>query len=115
MKAVLRRASVKRVTTIKPSFASGELEINFNERHVTVAGKEVKLTPIEYNLLMELALNAGKVLTHTHLLQKVWGPEYPGETQYLHVYIQRLRSKLQSKASKESYITTVPGVGYKME
>ncbi|MDD5288969.1 MAG: response regulator transcription factor [Dehalococcoidales bacterium] len=113
-KAVLRRAGIKSTTAPKPSFTTGELEVNFNERRVTVAGKEVKLTPTEYNLLQELALNAGKVLTHTHLLQKIWGPEYQGENQYLHVFVRRLRIKLESEANKKPYITTVSGVGYKL-
>jgi two-component system KDP operon response regulator KdpE len=113
-KAVLRRTSIQRVTTVKPSFASGELEINFNERRVTVAGKEVKLTPIEYNLLQELTLNAGKVLTHAQLLQKIWGQDYLSENQYLHVFIGRLRSKLEPEAKEFSCITSIPGVGYKI-
>ena len=112
--AVLRRASVQRVTAIEPSFTAGELEINFNARRVTVAGKEVKLTPTEYNLLQELALNAGKVLTHTHLLQKIWGQEYLSENQYLHVFIRHLRSKLEAGAKESSCITSIPGVGYKI-
>jgi len=112
--AVLRRASIQRVTTIKPSFSSGELKINFNARRVTVAGKEVKLTPIEYNLLQELTLNTGKVLTHTHLLQKIWGQEYLSENQYLHVFIGRLCSKLEPEAKEFSCITSIPGVGYKI-
>jgi len=103
--AVLRRTSIQRVTTIKPSFASGELEINFNARRVTVAGKEVKLTPIEYNLLQELTLNAGKVLTHTYLLQKIWGVEYLSENQYLHVYIGHLRNKLEDNPAEPSVVS----------
>jgi two-component system KDP operon response regulator KdpE len=110
--AVLRRTSIQRVTTITPSFRSGELEINLNARRVTVAGKEVKLTPIEYNLLQELVLNAGKVLTHTHLLQKIWGQEYLSENQYLHVYIGNLRNKLETNPAKPKYFIMVSGVGY---
>jgi len=110
--AVLRRTNIQRVTTIKPSFRSGELEINFNARRVTLAGKEVKLTPIEYNLLQELVLNAGKVLTHTHLLQKIWGQEYLSENQYLHVYIRNLRNKLEANPAKPKYFIMVSGVGY---
>jgi two-component system KDP operon response regulator KdpE len=110
--AVLRRTSIQRVTTIMPSFRSGELEINLNARRVTVAGKEVKLTPIEYNLLQELVLNAGKVLTHTHLLQKIWGQEYLSENQYLHVYIGNLRNKLETNPAKPKYFIMVSGVGY---
>jgi len=110
--AVLRRTSIQRVTTIKPVFTSGELEINFNGRRVTVAGKEVKLTPTEYNLLQELTLNAGKVLTHSHFLQKIWGAEYQNEDQYLHVFIGHLRRKLEVNVVEPKHIITVPGVGY---
>jgi len=110
--AVLRRASVQRVTAIEPSFTAGELEINFNARRVTVAGKEVKLTPTEYNLLQELTLNAGKVLTHTHLLQKIWGQEYLRENQYLHVYIGHLRNKLEANPAEPKNFIAVSGIGY---
>ena len=96
----------------QPSFTSGNLKIGFAQRKVTIAGKEVKLTPTEYNLLQEFVLNAGKVLTHTHLLNKVWGPEYRDEREYLHVFIPRLRAKLEADPTKPKYITTVSGVGY---
>jgi len=72
-KAVLRRTEAAGVIPTQPSFSSGNLTINFAERQVTLAGSEVRLTPTEYSLLQELVLNAGKVLTHAHLLNKVWG------------------------------------------
>ena len=61
--------------------------------------------------IQELTLNAGKVLTHTHLLNKVWGLEYREETQYLHVFIRRLRNKLEPDRASPTYIISVPGVG----
>jgi two-component system KDP operon response regulator KdpE len=73
---------------------------------------EVKLTPTEYSLLQELAVNSGKVLTHTHLLNRVWGPEYQDEREYLHVFVRRLRTKLESDPNHPKYILTVSGVGY---
>ncbi|MBI2288546.1 MAG: response regulator transcription factor, partial [Chloroflexi bacterium] len=79
VKAVMRRTERAATTPTQPLFINGDLSINFIQRRVTVAGKEVKLTPTEYTLLQELVLNAGKVLTHTHLLNKVWGPEYREE------------------------------------
>jgi len=113
--AVLRRSTPRNTPfSSKPSFTCGGLTINFTDRRVTVDAKEVKLTPTEYNLLRELALNEGKVLTHTQLLQKVWGLEYKSETQYLHVFIRRLRSKLEAGSKAPSCITTIPGVGYKI-
>ncbi len=115
VRAVLRRTEAARATPTQPSFISGNLKINFVERRVTAAGKEVKLTPTEYNLLQELVLNAGKVLTHTHLLNKVWGLEYREERQYLHVFIRRLRKELEPNPENPRYIITVPGVGYQFK
>ena len=112
VRAVLRRTEAIATTPTRPSFTSGDLQISFAQRQVTVAGKEVKLTPTEYSLLQELVLNAGKVLTHTHLLNKVWGPEYRDEREYLHVFVRRLRTKLEPAPTNPRYIMTVPGIGY---
>jgi two-component system KDP operon response regulator KdpE len=113
VRAVFRRTETADTTPTQPSFTSGDLTINFAERWVTVVGSEVRLTPTEYSLLQELALNAGKVLTHTHLLRKVWGPRYNEEREYLRVFIGRLRAKLEPDPTNPKYIITVPGVGYK--
>jgi two-component system KDP operon response regulator KdpE len=115
VKAVLRRAEVASPTPTPPSVKNGNIEINFNKRSLTVKGKEVALTATEYALLQELALNAGKVLTYTHLLQKVWGPDYAEEREYLHVFISRLRAKIEANPKKPRYITTVSGVGYRFK
>ena len=115
IRAVLRRTESSAAVPTQPSFSRGDLEINFAKRQVTAAGTEVKLTPTEYNLLQELVLNAGKVLTHTHLLNKVWGPEYREDTQYLHVFIRRLRAKLEPDPTNPRYIMTVPSVGYQFK
>ncbi len=110
--AVLRRSEVGASQPTQPSFVCGDLKVNFARRQVTVVGNEVKLTPTEYNLLQEFVLNAGKVLTHTYLLNKVWGPEYREEKEYLHVFTRRLRLKLEPEPNNPKYIMTVPGVGY---
>jgi len=115
VKAVLRRTEAAGTIPTQPSFTTGDLEINFAKRQVTVAGEEVKLTATEFSLLQELVLNAGKVLTHTHLLNKVWGLEYREERQYLHVFIRRLRTKLEPDPTNPKYIITVPGVGYQFK
>jgi len=112
VRAVLRRTEGAATTPTQPSFTSGNLKINFAQRQVTVAGKEVKLTPTEYSLLQEFVLNAGKVLTHTYLLNKVWGLDYREEREYLHVFVRRLRAKLEPDPTNPVYIVTVPGVGY---
>lgn len=113
--AVLRRTKEGIAIPAQPLFDSGDLKINFVKRQVSIMGKEVKLTPTEYNLLQEFVLNAGKVLTHIHLLNKVWGPEYREETQYLHVFVRRLRTKLEHDPKNPRCILTVPGVGYQFK
>jgi len=113
--AVLRRTEASNAKPAQPSFTSGDLQINFVKRQVTIAGNEVKLTPTEYSLLQELVLNAGKVLTHAHLLNKVWGPEYREDRQYLHVFVRRLRDKLEPDPTNPRYIVTVSGIGYQFQ
>jgi len=115
VRAVFRRTEVVRAAPVQPSFSCDNIDINFVERRVAIADREVKLTPTEYNLLQELVLNAGKVLTHTHLLSKVWGPEYRDEREYLHVFIRRLRNKLEPDRTNPRYILSVPGVGYQFK
>jgi len=115
VRAVMRRAEVASPTPTVPSVKSGKLEINFSQRKVTVKGKEVALTSTEYALLQEISLNAGKVLTYTYLLQKVWGADYADEREYLHVFVSRLRAKLEPDPKNPRYITTVSGVGYRFE
>lgn len=115
VRAVMRRVEAASPTPTTPSIKSGDLEINFSKRKVTVKGKEVALTSTEYALLQELAHNAGKVFTYTHLLQKVWGTDYADEREYLHVFVSRLRAKLEADPKNPRYITTVSGVGYRFE
>lgn len=115
VRAVLRRTEVVGTIAAEASFTSGELQINFAARQVTVAGNEVKLTPTEFNLLEKLVLNRGKVLTHRMLLNEVWGPEYGDEREYLHVFIGRLRKALEPDPEHPRYIMTVPRVGYKFQ
>lgn len=111
VKAVLRRSGTGDDSAAHPAFSSGDLSIDFIGRQVTLSGKKVEFTPTEYSLLKELAVNAGKVLTYTHLLSKVWGPEYRDEREYLHVFIARLRAKVENNRGQKR-IATVSGVGY---
>jgi two-component system KDP operon response regulator KdpE len=115
VRAVLRRNEIVNILPRQSFFTCGNLEINFITTQVTVSGNQVRLTPIEYNLLQELVLNAGKVLPHGHILQKIWGAEYGCQREYLHVFIARLRAKLEPDPSKPRYIVTVPGIGYRFE
>ena len=112
VKSVLRRAKMPDEVHEPSSFTRGDIEIDLLRRRVAVAGKEIRLTPTEYMLLQELVSNAGKVLSHTHLLGRVWGPEYVEDRQFLHVFISRLRTKLEADPQNPEYITTVSGVGY---
>jgi len=115
VRAVLRRTEVVGTMPTQASFTSGELQINFAARQVTIAGDEIRLTPTEYSLLQELVLTRGRILTHRMLLNKVWGPEYGDEREYLHVFIGRLRKVLEPDLEHPRYIMTVPGVGYKFQ
>ncbi len=104
IRAILRRSKTANTTPILSSFTSGDLNIDFDKRMVTIAGNEVWLTPTEYRLLQELVLNADKVLTSTQLLNKVWGSEYTREKEYLRVYIGRLRAKLKIEPTGQGYM-----------
>jgi len=89
------------------------LVIDMATRRVTVSGKEVKLSKIEYDLLRLLARHAGKVLTHRQILQEVWGPGHENDTHYLRVYIAHLREKLETNPESPELILTELGVGYR--
>jgi len=95
--------------------AAGPLRIDLAKRRVSVGDREVRLTPIEYKLLVTLARSPGRVLTHQQLLKDVWGPGRAGQTQYLHVYMGHLRSKLESDPARPKLLLTEPGVGYRLE
>jgi two-component system, OmpR family, KDP operon response regulator KdpE len=90
----------------------GDLYIDFARREVFLFNKPIELTRIEYDLLHTLAINENQVLTHKQLLDKVWGPEYQAETQYLWVNVSRLRKKLEPTPDSPRYIHTQQGVGY---
>ena len=112
VRALFRRTELAQIPPESPTFFYDDLEVNFSHKKVFAGKNEVNLTHTEYCLLTEMVLNAGKVLTHTCLLAKVWGPEYVHESQYLHVYIQRLRRKIEKDSSNPQYILTVQSVGY---
>jgi two-component system, OmpR family, KDP operon response regulator KdpE len=98
----------------EPIITTGDLVVDVAHRAVTLAGREVSLTPIEYTLLKTLALNAGRVLLHRHLLREVWGVGYDQDTNLLRVNISKLRHKIESDPARPQYITTEPGVGYRL-
>jgi len=95
-------------------FKTGDLEVDFELRRVSVGGNEVHLTPTEYELLKAFIAHPNKVLTDRMLLQQVWGPEYHSEAHYLHVYVARLRKKIERDPQNPRYFMTEPGVGYRL-
>ena len=99
----------------KPRYNSGGehgLVVDYAHRVVQSGGKEVHLTPTEYDLLCELTRNAGKVLTHKELLQRVWGPDYSGENTYLRTFMRHLRQKLEPNPAQPRFLRNELGVGY---
>jgi two-component system, OmpR family, KDP operon response regulator KdpE len=95
-------------------FETGGLRVDLEHRRVTVDGTEVHLTPTEYDLIKTLIAHPNKVLTDRMLLQQVWGPEYGTEAHYLHVYVARLRKKIERDPQNPQHLMTEPGVGYRL-
>ena len=114
IKAVLRRVAVPLPEATALPFVGGDLTIDYATRAVTVRGKPVKLTPTEYRLLCALARYPNQVLSHPTLLVRVWGSEYRGESDFLKVYIKRLRDKIEEDSSSPRYILTEWGQGYRL-
>jgi two-component system, OmpR family, KDP operon response regulator KdpE len=95
----------------RPIFRAGELSVDLVRRIAILAGEEIKLSPKEYSLLSLLVRNAGKVLTHSHILNELWSGE--ADTQYIRIYIRSLRQKLREVPENPRYILTEQGVGYR--
>jgi two-component system, OmpR family, KDP operon response regulator KdpE len=110
------RVAVRRTaqTEAEPVFSIDGLIVDLAHRRVTTQGKEVQLTPTEYDLLRVLVLNAGKVLTHRQLLRQVWGLGYEDEMHLLRVNISNLRRKIEPEPNRPFFIVTEPGVGYRL-
>jgi two-component system response regulator ResD len=111
IQAVVRRTAppARRPGTIE----RGDIRIDLAARKVYRGAEEIRLTPIEFNLLVELASHPGEAVAHEALLTKVWGPEYRTEGHYLKVYVGRLRDKLEAEPASPKLIETVRGVGYR--
>jgi two-component system, OmpR family, KDP operon response regulator KdpE len=112
IRATLRRANPAESL---PPFHSFELSIDFEKRVVTVKSKPVRLTPKEFELLRYLVANRGKSVPHRRLLQAVWGPDYGEETEYLRVFINQLRKKVEPDPRRPRFLHTEPWVGYRFE
>ncbi len=112
LRATVRRANRSEVA--EPIYRFGDVEVNLASRHVLRKGEQLRLTATEYALLRLFVQHAGKVLTHQQILRQIWGPEHESQTQYLRVYILRLREKLEANPAEPVLIATEPGVGYRL-
>lgn len=113
VKAVLRRSKLAaQDVSATADLTCGELLISFGRRKLNVRGREVALTPTEFRLFQQLALNSNRVMLHEDLLTNVWGPEYRDDIDYLRTYVRHLRRKIEEEPSEPRYILTTPGVGY---
>ena len=112
--AALRRRTEPSHSTPSEPYSLGELTIDYAERLVSVDGRSVDLTAIEYRLLVELSISDGRVVTHEQLLRRVWSPKKPGNLQTLRTHLRRLRVKLGDDGTDLTYIVAEPRVGYRM-
>ena len=115
MKAIIRRVAGSRKDKDEEEeriLENGDLRMDFDNRRVSVAGKEINLTSKEFELLELLATHPGKVYSRSMLLQTVWGKDYPGDVRTVDVHIRRLREKVEPNASETVYVQTKWGVGY---
>jgi two-component system, OmpR family, KDP operon response regulator KdpE len=112
IKAVLRRAELPPPARALPDFTAGDLAVNFQTHAVTLGGEPVKLTPVEFKLLYHLVRNVGRLMPHQALLDRVWGNDYGATTDYLKVFISRLRAKIEPPGGPH-FIETERGLGYR--
>ena len=114
IRVALRHARESRDPAPSSLLEVGPLRIDLAARVITRDGAEIHLTPIEYRLLVVFAKNAGKVITHRHLLLEVWGPPHAAETHYVRVYVGELRKKIEDDPTRPKLLVTEPGVGYRL-
>jgi len=114
LRVTQRRLAIMNVDTASSEFINGRLRIDYAAGCAYLGDEELHLTPIEYKLLCLLAQNAGKVLTHTFITQKVWGSAWENNVASLRVFMATLRKKLESAPDSPQYIQTHIGVGYRM-
>ncbi len=113
IRAVLRRTQAEPAQPGSAPKYFGDLQVDLNAHIVRLRGEEIRLSPLEFALLKQLVTHPNQVISHRKLLQSVWGPEYSGEAEYLRVYINRLRQKLETEPAHPRYFLTEPGVGYR--
>ena len=112
IRAALRRSPLSSESG-PHAFSAPDLEIDFDTRRVRASGKDVRLTPKEFDVLRFLVAHAGRPVTHRELLQAVWGPDYGDEPEYLRVFINQVRKKIEANPAKPKYVLTEPWVGYR--
>ncbi len=114
VKAILRRAELPSAKEVEQPgiYIDNHLVVNIKERKVLVEGERIRLTPIEFRLFSQLLNNAGRILTHKQLLERVWGWEYTNDIDYVRIYVSHLRQKIEENPSQPRYILTDPGIGY---
>jgi two-component system KDP operon response regulator KdpE len=110
LRAALRRSG----PAGSPVLEIGQLRIDLDKHVVAMAGRQVRLTPREFDLLRLFAQNEGKLLTHRTILRELWGPAYQSESSYLHVHISQLRRKLEPDPNRPRYLLNEPGAGYRL-
>ena len=115
IRAALRRAGSQSSETEEAILEAGDFQVDLGTRKVTVRGREVHLTPKEFDLLIYFVKHAGKVLTHHTLLAAVWGGNYVEQDQYLRVFVGNLRKKLEPEVATPRYILTEPWIGYRFD
>lgn len=112
VRAALRKAATEEAGT--PEIENGGIRVDLVKHEATLDGEVVSLSPKEYDLLRYFIVNKGKMLTHSQILKEVWGAAHGEDTQYLRVYVGQLRDKIHDSKT-QMYITTEPGIGYRME
>jgi len=113
IRAALRRTPLNLDEAPLRITLEGEIDVDFQSRRVIVRGREVRLTPKEFELLRYFVAHPNKTLTHRELLQAVWGPDYGHELEYLRVFVNQLRKKIEPRPAKPRYLLTDPWVGYR--
>lgn len=114
IRAALRRVAISAECEIK-RLRLGNVEIDFKERQVIANNEPIRLTVKEFDLLSYLAAHPNKTVSHRELLQAVWGPDYGGEQEYLRVFMNRLRKKIESRPATPKYLLTEPWIGYRLK
>jgi len=113
IRVAIRHATSKKTDQRDPVFIAEDLKIDFLKRQIHLGDHEIHLTPIEYRLLMVLINNAGRVMTHRQILKEVWGPPYIEQTQYLRVFMNQLRKKIEKDSTRPRFLLNEPGIGYR--